>query len=152
MSNEIYVISGPVQSGKTTKLMEWCSDKKNVFGIATPVVQGVRVFYDLHEKIIFPMEADADDKDILQVGKFVFSKNAFLKAEKIITDGIDKSNFLVIDEIGPLELKGEGFNDVLKNILSNENRNFKLVLVIRISHLNEVLNYFRIDNYHTLGI
>src|SRR5436190_309118 len=104
MSDDIYIVSGPVQTGKTTRLMEWCSDKENVFGIATPVVQGLRVFYDLNEKTIFPMEADVEDKDILQIGKYIFSKSAFKKAEKIIVDGIGKSEYLVIDEIGPLEL------------------------------------------------
>lgn len=30
-----------------------------------------------------------------------------------------KEGWLVIDEIGPLELSGEGFHDVLKEVLSN---------------------------------
>jgi nucleoside-triphosphatase THEP1 len=152
MIKDIYILTGPVHSGKTTWLMDWCSDKKNVYGIATPIVQGIRVFYDLHEKIIFPMEADIDDHNILQIGKYIFSKKAFIKAEKIISDAVDKSNYLVIDEIGPLELRGDGFNDVLKNILSKEKIKFKLVLVIRNNILNELLNYYGIDNYHTLGM
>jgi nucleoside-triphosphatase THEP1 len=150
MSNEIYILSGPVQTGKTTRLMEWCSDRKNVFGIATPIVQGLRVFYDLHEKIIFPMETDVDNEDIFQIGKYKFSKKAFLKAEKIITDGIDKANYLVIDEIGPMELKGEGFCNLLKKILSIEMRRFKLILVVRDKSLEDVRKFFGIEEFKSL--
>jgi nucleoside-triphosphatase THEP1 len=62
------------------------------------------------------------------------------------------SQYLVIDEIGPLELKGEGFCGVLEKILKIERRNFILLLVIRDSILGEVLDFIGIETYQNLEI
>ncbi len=152
MIDEILILTGPIRTGKTSRLLNWLSDKKNVHGIATPIVENKRVFYDLFEKKYFPMEAGNDQNEILTVGKYVFSKNGFKKASGVIENGIPVSQYLVIDEIGPLELKGEGFHGVLNKILNIEKRNFILLLVIRDSKLGEVLDFFGIDTYQNLEI
>jgi nucleoside-triphosphatase THEP1 len=152
MNNENLILTGPIKTGKTTRLLNWLSDKENVHGIATPIVKNKRVFYDLFEKKYFPMEAGSGENEILTIGKYVFSKNGFKKAEGVIEKGIFHSQYLVIDEIGPLELKGEGFCGVLKNILNIEKRNFILLLVVRASILSEVLSFFEIERYKNLDI
>ena len=53
-----------------------------------------------------------------------------------------KEGWLVIDEIGPLELSGEGFHDVLKEVLSN--RSEKIILVIRDGIAERVKEYFNV--------
>ena len=152
MNKEILVLTGPIKTGKTTRLLNWLSDKENVYGIATPIVENKRVFYDLFEKKYFAMEAGNDEKEILTIGKYVFSKKGLKNAEEIIEKGIQNSQFLVIDEIGPLELKGEGFCNVLEKVLKIEKRNFILLLVVRDSTLSEVLRFFKIDRYKIFEI
>lgn len=76
----------------------------------------------------FPMEASGNE-ETLSVGRFVFSKDGFEKAIQIIRDAMHKQGWLVIDEIGPLELRGDGFCEVLKEILAE--RNEKILLVAR---------------------
>lgn len=152
MNDEILILTGPVKTGKTTRLLNWLSDKENVHGIATPIVENKRVFYDLFEKKYFPMEAGSDENEILTIGKYVFSKNGFKKAEGVIEKGMQNSLYLVIDEIGPLELKGEGFCGVLEKVLKVEKRDFILVLVVRDRVLSEVLNFFEIDRYQNLDV
>ncbi|HEX7845099.1 MAG TPA: nucleoside-triphosphatase, partial [Chitinophagaceae bacterium] len=124
----VYILSAPIQSGKTTSLIEWAAGKQNIHGILTPVVNGKRVFMNAETKEQWPMEAIGDEETIL-VGKFIFSKTGFQKAIQVIREAIDKKGWLIIDEIGPLELRGEGFHPVLKETLLHRHDN--LLLVVR---------------------
>jgi len=42
MKPNIFILSKPIQSGKTTSLMEWCEDKDKVTGILTPDKEGFK--------------------------------------------------------------------------------------------------------------
>lgn len=86
------------------------------------------------------MEAEADESAVLSVGRFQFSKNNFDRAIGIIRDAIPQDGWLIIDEIGPLELKGEGFHDVLKEVLGG--RKGKLLLVVREGYEAKVTDLF----------
>lgn len=95
------------------------------------------------------MEATGEE-ETLTIGKFVFSKAAFDKAIQIIHNAITKEGWLIIDEIGPLELKGEGFCDVLKEVLIQ--RNNKLLLVLREGLLQPTKEYFGIGTVTVMGV
>ena len=138
----IYLLSAPVQSGKTTSLINWSAARKDVYGILTPVIKGKRVFMNAQTREQFPMEASGDEETIT-VGRFVFSKTGFDKAIQVIRDAISKDGWLIIDEIGPLELRGEGFSEVLKEVLVR--RNDKLLLVVRKEMAQKVNDHFRIN-------
>jgi nucleoside-triphosphatase THEP1 len=125
----IYILSAPIQSGKTTSLVKWSDQRTDVNGILTPDVNGKRVFMNAHNRQLFLMEAKEGETEILSVGRYNFSKTNFDKAIQIIREGIDKKGWLVLDEIGPMELRGEGFSDVLKEVL--EKRQHQILLVIR---------------------
>ena len=88
------------------------------------------------------MEADSDEEKIY-VGRFNFSKINFEKAIQIIHDTITKKGWLVIDEIGPLELRGEGFCNVLKEVLKR--RKEKILLIVREGMTEQVKKYFNFD-------
>lgn len=126
---ELILLVAPLQSGKTTSLIGWSAERKDVYGILTPVVNGKRMFMDAHTRQLFLMEARTDETGTLEVGKYVFSKKNFERARQIISGAIHKEGWLVIDEIGPLELKGEGFSEVLKEVLLQRKK--KILLVIR---------------------
>lgn len=139
----IYILTGSIRSGKTTALMQWCVQKQNVSGILTPDVLEERMFFDIQTKEYFPMLAKQGE-EIVAIGKFNFSKSGFEKAIQNILSNNKTNNCLVIDEIGPLELKGEGFCSSLIQVLKT--RNDKLVLVIREGLLDDVCNYFGIKD------
>jgi len=123
----IFILTAPIGSGKTTSLIQW-SDQNNVHGILTPVVGDKRVFMNASTKEQFSMEASGNE-EVLRVGKFVFSKAGFEKAILIIRDAIQQEGWLIIDEIGPLELRGEGFHDILEEVLAK--RKERIILVVR---------------------
>jgi len=141
----IYILTGPVQSGKTTSLLQWAERRKDVHGILTPVMNGKRVFVDANSKEQFAMEAATGETATLPVGRFNFSKAGFDKAIQIIRNNIHKDGWLIIDEIGPLELRGEGFHDVLKEIFTLRRK--KLILVVREDLAGKVAQQFSISQY-----
>ncbi len=141
----IFMLTAATGSGKTTSLIKWSEERNDVYGILTPVVDGKRMFMNAATKEQFPMEAGGSPAStgILQVGKFIFSKDAFEKAISIIRDAIDKKGWLIIDEIGPLELKGEGFHAVLKEVLAK--RKEKMILVVREGLTDQVVTLFSVN-------
>jgi nucleoside-triphosphatase THEP1 len=145
---KIYILTGPIQSGKTTALMKWAAGRKDVYGILTPVVHGKRVFRNIHTGEEFEMEAAAEEKNILSVGKFRFSKKSFDRATEIILSGSQTgTGWLVVDEAGPLELDGKGFSETLKNILTS-GYNHNIILVVRKQLLEKVIEYFELNPAH----
>ena len=125
---DIFILSAPVQTGKTNSLVNWSANRRDVYGILSPVVRGERMFMDARSRERFQMEA-CEDEEWLGAGRYNFSRNNFEKAAQIIRDAIHEEGWLVIDEIGPLELRGEGFSQVLQEVLTI--RQERILLVVR---------------------
>lgn len=85
------------------------------------------------------MEAVAGE-EALTVGRFAFSKRNFEQAAEIILSAAGKDGWLVIDEAGPLELRGEGFAPVLKEVFKI--RNSRIVVVVREGLAEQLENFF----------
>lgn len=146
--NSIQILSGPINSGKTTQLLEWCNSKKNVYGILSPKINNKRFFMDVHSKTIFDMEAEVGEDSKIAVGKYIFSTKAFEHAEEILEQSLQqKSGHIIIDEIGPLEFKGSGFNNILIKILQNKNSSQHLILVVRGSLTIKLIEKYGIKNF-----
>lgn len=141
---KIHILSAPIQSGKTTSLINWSANRNDVYGILTPVVNGKRMFMNAYTKEQFPMEAEEGEQETLKVGKFTFSKKNFDKAIQIIRRGIFKNGWLVIDEIGPLELNSNGFYEIVSEVLANRTK--RIILIVREGLVQHVINHFNIDN------
>lgn len=146
--NKIYLLVCEKHSGKTTALMQWVKDKKKMAGILSPVVNEERMFYNITDGTYFKMLA-TENEESLPVGKYIFSKAAFDKANNILL--AEKNKFIIIDEIGPLEFMGKGFADTLKNILQQKNYT-NLLLVVREGLVDDVVEYFNIDEIELLSI
>jgi nucleoside-triphosphatase THEP1/ABC-type thiamin/hydroxymethylpyrimidine transport system permease subunit len=143
-AGKIFILSGPVQSGKTTSLIKRTEKRNDVYGILTPVVDGKRVFMNVQARQLFDMEATEEETEVLTVGRFIFSKKGFDKAIQIIRDAKDKEGWLIIDEIGPMELRGEGFCEVLKEVLATGNEKQKLLLIVRDGLVDTTKEFFQL--------
>lgn len=141
---KIVVLSGPVQTGKTTALVNWSTGRNDVYGILTPVANEKRVFMNIASRHLFRMEAKEGDESVLVVGKHVFSAEHFDRAATIIKEAVHKEGWLVIDEIGPLELRGSGFHDIVKEVL--EQRRDNILLVVRDGLEEKVITYFQVPD------
>ena len=149
----IYIFSRPVHSGKTTELLQWCNQQKNIAGILMPDINGSRKILDLQTKNMFDIECtDATNtKELLTaVGRFHFYTASFEKANAIVLAALNqRPGWLVIDEAGKLELDRKGFYDsIVKTveIYNNDNAAGNLLITVRESLCKEVISFFKIKD------
>ncbi|MBP6025170.1 nucleoside-triphosphatase [Ferruginibacter sp.] len=153
MSNKILILTAEKQAGKTTLLQQFCKDRIDLAGILTPIVNGKRVFYNIAGEAYFEMEASKDEAQLV-IGKYIFSAAGFKKANDMLTQESKRNdiNYLIIDEIGPLETKyQQGFYTTLISLLSSS-FNYNLLLVVRPSLVQEVLSYTAINKQESIVI
>lgn len=144
--HNIIILHGAVGSGKTSTLLHWLNKRDDVCGILSPLVSDERVFMTLPEKIIFRIQADAQDKEILSVGKYIFSAAAFDRAIKLIENNLKKDfQFCIIDEIGPLELNKQGFYSLICKML-RVNKSMYYIFVVRSALVESICSMFKIKN------
>jgi nucleoside-triphosphatase THEP1 len=153
----IYIFSRPIHSGKTTELLHWCNQQKNITGVLMPDIDGSRKILDLHTKNIFDIECTdaANTKELLTaVGRFHFYTAAFEKANAIVLAALNQNpGWLVIDEAGKLELDGKGFYESIEKAVdfySSDKVAGNLLITVRESLCNEVISFFKIKNFQVI--
>lgn len=149
---KIILFSRPVHSGKTTELMQWCKQHKNVDGILMPDINGLRFMQRVATGETWQAQqenSDTTSEAALKIGRFSFYKKAFDKSNKILITASPSIDIVVIDEIGNLELKREGFYSSLKTILHYQAVK-SLILVVRDSLVKEVTNSFDMTNFQLI--
>ncbi len=149
----IIIFSRSIRSGKTTELREWCDGRNEVCGILMPDMNSSRKFLNIATGEIFDAECTQPfaSKELVEIGKFQFYTSAFQKANNILLASA-KTNpqYLVVDEVGKLELNEKGFYPAIKRLLSIyetvENYPF-LLLVIRADLLEIIIRKLQIGNF-----
>jgi len=111
------------------------------------------MFYDLETRQIHPLQATGNKfkGELLQVGRFSFYLEAFKQARMSLRRTfLRRPGWLIIDEIGPLELAGRGFEPVVGRIIpwyQTQPHTEKLLLVIRDHLLESVLENYAIRTW-----
>ncbi|MEQ3665857.1 MULTISPECIES: nucleoside-triphosphatase [unclassified Olleya] len=145
----IYILTGAIRSGKTTALLDWSNNKNDVDGLLCPDdINGKRYFLKLKSKSTFKLEAEAETEAIVAIGNFKFLQSAFNEANDYLILEASKTErqYLIIDEIGKLELKNEGLHVSNKALISQfkSKDNTHLILVVRDYLLDAVLEHYGI--------
>ncbi|MFA3782675.1 nucleoside-triphosphatase [Melioribacteraceae bacterium 4301-Me] len=147
--NNIYIYTGKIGTGKTTRLLQWASAQKNIDGILQPLIEGKRYIYHLSTKTLKPLETN-ETSNSYKIGKYFFNKDTFDWAKIILNQNIRKNlNWLIIDEVGPLELNGNGLEPLISELIYNKKIFVgKIVLVIRESILEKAIKHYKLaDKY-----
>ena len=154
----IYILTGAIRSGKTTALLHWSKNRNDVDGLLCPDdANGKRYFLKLKNKTIFKLEAEAEAETeaIVAIGNFKFLRSAFNEANDYLILEASKTErqYLIIDEIGKLELKNEGLHVSTKALISQfkSNDNTHLILVVRDYLLDAVLEHYGITECSILN-
>ena len=151
--NSIYILTGEINTGKTTAIANWANGREDIFGILSPKVWDKRVFQNIETGEQFDMEAIANETDVVKIGRYQFSAKAFDKASSVLQDALQKpKGWLIVDEVGPLELQEKGFYNVMKEIIDGKNNGLKKLFVIRESLVTELISFFQIKNYKILRL
>ncbi len=147
----IYILSGKVRSGKTTGLFDRFVENREAAGILAPDQQGERMVYDLETRRRFPLTARSGEGEVWKIGAFSFSVEAFREARDLLRRAFLRSPaWLVIDEIGPLELSGRGLEPVAGRIIRRYRHPTypgNLLLVVREELLSAVLDRYKIREW-----
>ena len=129
-----YCFAGPIRSGKTTRLAAWAATQPQAAGLLMPDAPQGRLFRDVATGAEWSTAAPAGDANPLVVGRFSFSRAAFARAETALLAAAANpaTRWLLVDEVGPLELRGEGLAPALRQVLAAAPAaGFEVVLVVR---------------------
>ena len=152
--NRTIILSGDIRSGKTTALQEF-SDHHECSGALMPDIDGRRHFHLLGaEPKLLPAQATEDEKeDCIEVGRFRFYRSAFEMANNSIVNAVDqKASWIIIDEIGKLELKGEGLMRGFDYAMQNKDEESILLITVRSSLLIDIMTQYRLADALVIDI
>ncbi|WP_055442591.1 nucleoside-triphosphatase [Lacinutrix himadriensis] len=151
----IYILTGAIRTGKTTALFDWINDRDDVDGLLCPDSEnGKRYFLKVKSRNELELEVETESEDVIAIGSFKFLKAAFKEANDylISTASETENRYLIIDELGKLELKKEGLHrsaEALVSRFKNDNSQH-LILVVRDCLLGAVLEHYAIAEYSLL--
>lgn len=145
----IYLLSEEIQTGKTTSIQLCTENRYDIGGFLSPDKNGIRYLMNLESKKEIPYEIDITEYEgpIEVIGKYAISKAAFDQAAIWVKEHLQSTNtkFIVIDEIGKLELEGKGFASILEYAKENVG-NKHLIIVVRNSHHKAIVEKFGLEN------
>lgn len=135
----IFIISGPVNGGKTTalkKIQKSLRDRIKILSIISEkryVKHGRNYWLYVNGKKYGKSVSICSDIKIFD--------ETF---EKISNTDLDKYELVIIDEIGPFELQGRCFYKLLNRVLKS---NKKCVLSVRKGLVRKVVSFFKIKRF-----
>ena len=146
----IILFTGKIHTGKSTALETAIKGRTDTDGIISPVIENKRYIRRISTGETHLLDADEQfpENEIITAGRYRFRKDVFLWARNQLHSMEDsEAGLIIIDEIGFLELEGTGLEPEA-GILVRERieNNKKLLLVIRDTLINSVINYYGIIN------
>ncbi|NCB01082.1 MAG: hypothetical protein EOM67_02815 [Spirochaetia bacterium] len=159
MQHKIIIISGDKNSGKTRLMYAICSlldfDGYSIGGmIQVPTLPGhFKTTYTLSDQLTGHSEIILNDKEkegCTPYKNFYIDNSAFLWANEQIIQAMEKSDYLLFDEVGMLELQKKGFYPSLIKAL----KGYKgiIMMAVRDTYVEEVIQNFSIDRQSVLII
>lgn len=152
-TNKIWLLSGPIHSGKTSALLKFSKLHSDIGGFICPDINGKRHLLNINTHQIHPFQIDnpLTEQDIC-IGKYIFSNTTFQIAHTILTTAADHQyTYFVIDEIGKLELNNNGLEPALSKALS-QLRNTCIIIVVRDYLLDDVIAHYRLYSANIISI
>lgn len=143
--SKILILTGPIESGKTTYLQKFIIDS-DCDGIISPIIDGKRYLQRIKtgEKRLLDSEEDKG----FRVGKHIFDDKTFAWGRDQLLQILNSSiDYIVIDEIGPLELSGHGFEPILSYIFEKfkSSADLNLAIVVRETLVGTVIENYELD-------
>jgi len=146
---KLLIYTGPVKSGKSSRLLSFVQNRKDISGILTLLIDSKKYFYDISTGEKRLLEADSDDKEteIITIGRYRFKKKVFEWGKEVLQKASTENHtYLIIDEIGTLEFNGKGLSPVADEIIRNHiSINAKIIVVFRENLTSQFFKHFRLN-------
>lgn len=150
----IIIFTRAIRTGKTTELINWCKSRNDVGGILMPDVDGKRKILNIKTGETIEAECAAPEQTnepLLKIGHFSFYASAFQKGNEILLQTLEeRPHWLVIDELGKLELQKKGFYSAVKAIVDADLEATNVVVVIRNVLLIDAISLFSFPKYRCI--
>ena len=145
MKNPVYILSEGINSGKTTLLKNWLKNRDDASGFLCPKIEGKRYFENIETGEQRLLEVESSD---LKIGKYQFDEEVFQWAiDELEVQFNSARDWIVIDEIGPLEIKHEkGFHNTILRLIHNQDKGKKILFVVRDFLVDRFLQKYQIEN------
>lgn len=144
----IYLFTGEIKSGKTSSLEKWIANNPDSDGILAPCVNDKKHLKRIKSKETKLLEYNDNDIDteLIKIGNYNFLKSVFdWGRQELYTAYLQNPGWLIIDEIGPLELKGEALEPMISRILNDKNSdNINIILVVRKTLFEKVIEHYKL--------
>lgn len=149
--NSVHILSGPVHTSKTTRLMKWAVLKEKTDGIFQPVIEEKRFIYHLKSRTLKQLETDAEE-NVTSIGKYKFSNYTFEWSKNILDKCLSENlDWIIVDEIGPLELEGKGLEPAFSKLLSErENISANIICVVRDAILDKFIDHYGLSGKYEM--
>jgi nucleoside-triphosphatase THEP1 len=154
----VYIIAGDQREGKTTFLKE-VTIKLTTRGTPVEGIMAEGLDKD-GERTGFQLVNISNDKSIVlcsvhpkpdweKTGKYYFNPEGLEFGRKVLNQ-ISADSIVIIDEIGPLEMKGGGWSAPVQKIL--ENYDNTMIWVVRRSLTEQIIHKFELKNVFILDV
>jgi nucleoside-triphosphatase THEP1 len=157
---KVVIITGEVHQGKTTFARRIISDlleqKIRIAGFLSLGIDadGIRNGFNLLDiesqketELCTTIQADNKTK----LGQYYFNHEGFLRGNQILNfDNLSGKQLIVIDEIGPLELKGQGWSNSIDNLVRSTS--LPHLWVVRKSVVEKIFRKWNIGNVYIFDI
>lgn len=152
--SDIYILSQPIQTGKTTLLQSWLKEQTHVAGFLTPDVDGLRMLYDIQRQTYHPLQVLTPDINTTSIGRFNFSNAGFNKAQSILNEASNYQGWVIVDEVGRLEINQKkglepALSALIEQVKSTQNTP-ALLLVIRDYLLEEAIAHYGLSEANVI--
>ncbi len=157
---KIFFLTGKKGSGKTTFILRILTllqeQGLKVGGIIAPGFwnNNIRSKFDIidissnERKLLCGSDVD---KGKASIGRFNFTKEGLELGNKALSyERVLGKDIVVVDEVGPLELAGNGWANGINELILKYNK--ILILVVRDEIIENVKNYFDIENPQIINI
>ncbi len=162
MPVNIFIFAAPVKSGKTTTLMNWVGNKKNIGGLLAPDIDGLRRLYSLRDRQLHDYQlsdeaaAVAKPEEMVTICKFNFAAPAFASARQLLLeDSRQDFDWVIVDEIGKLELKGEGLEPAAAEVIEyykTGRAKGRLLLIVRDELVEQAVKHYGLVEYRIIRL
>ena len=156
---QIYILIGGQGSGKTTRCMELIKQikekGKSVGGILAlgKWEENVRTAFDLMDiqsGETWPFASREKIDDWQKIKTFYFNPQAIVQGEKIVRKAANFNDWIVIDELGKLDLHGYLWSSIFSELVSISNKNW--IICVRDSFVEQVIEHWNLKNVRILQI
>jgi len=151
----VYLLSGQQNSGKSTALHQLAVYLSEKCGgvICLPVFDGQRKIgtdaFDVITGQRVPFSRLTNSSDSIRIGHQYIRPTGIKHCLQAIGRAVAACRLIIIDEIGPLELRGDGlFSGVQKSLIGESD----VLMVVRSSLTNAVVKRFCLGQYVTLYV